>query len=78
MGGTMTEDQLKYAFMNDLHELLEKYGAELEAADHWTGYAECGSDIRMTVTIQGIYNEGEVVLPFVQVDLGRWVCGNIA
>lgn len=35
-------------FISELQELLGKYGAELRAADHWTGYAECGQDIRIT------------------------------
>ena len=36
-------------FIKDLHELLDKYGAEITADDHWGGYAECGRDVRMTV-----------------------------
>ena len=37
-------------FKKELIQLLHKYGAELEAEDHWQGYAECGQEIKMTVS----------------------------
>lgn len=74
----MTEDEVKAAFMADLSALLTKHGAELEAKDHWTGYAECGSDVRMTATISSIYamGTGECIRPFVEIDLGSWLTGD--
>ena len=35
--------------MEELAALLKKYNAEMEADDHYTGYPECGQDIRITV-----------------------------
>ena len=70
-----TAKQLESLFMRDLQELLAKYGeAELSAEDHWTGYAGCGSDVRMTVYIQGIYDEsGNVVREYTEIDLHDFV-----
>ena len=52
-------------FLNDLKDLLGKYGAEIVAEDHWTGYAECGQDVRMTVEFENWKME--------DLDLGRYV-----
>lgn len=40
---------MRDAFLKELRQLLDKYGAEIAADDHWQGYSECGRDIRMTV-----------------------------
>ena len=42
-----TKEQIEQAFREELQALLDKYGAELEAKDHWQGYAECGEDVRI-------------------------------
>ena len=70
-----TSEIVESLFMRDLQELLAKYGeAELSAEDHWTGYAGCGSDVRMTVYIQGIYDEsGDVVREYTEIDLHDFV-----
>lgn len=68
-----TKEQVEQVFRVELQSLLDKYGAELEADDHWTGYAECGRDVRMTVTIPAIYNEGETVREYTEIDLGQFV-----
>lgn len=68
-----TKEQVEQVFRVELQSLLDKYGAELEAGDHWTGYAECGRDVRMTVTIPAIYNEGETVREYTEIDLGQFV-----
>ena len=69
-----TKDQVEKEFRAELRALLNKYGAELRAEDHWIGYAECGSDIKMTVYIPSIYNEsGEYVREYVEIDLGNYV-----
>ena len=66
-----TNEQIEQAFRADLQALLDKYGAELEAKNHWQGYAECGEDVRMTVTIQGEWdNDGEQVREYTEIDLG--------
>ena len=36
-------------FKRELAVLLKKYNAELSCEDHYRGYPECGSDIRITV-----------------------------
>lgn len=73
----MTAAEVKTQFTAELKALLDKWNAELEAEDHWTGYAECGQDVRMTVTIPSIYNEeiGERVRELTEIDLGRWLSG---
>jgi len=64
--------QVEAAFRAELKALLNKWGAELEARDHWQGYAECGEDVRMTVTIPGHWDKetGDTVREFTEVDLG--------
>ena len=70
-----TSKMVESRFMRDLRALLTEYGeAELSAEDHWTGYAECGSDVRMTVYIPGIYDEsGDVVREYTEIDLHDFV-----
>lgn len=46
MGDVMTDTQLQ--FLKELRDLLGRYNVELTAEDHWTGYAECGEDVRIT------------------------------
>lgn len=66
-----TKEQIEQAFRAEFQALLDKYGAELEAKDHFKGYAECGEDVRMTVTIQGEWDkEGEPVREYTEIDLG--------
>ena len=66
-----TKQQIELAFRAELQALLDKYGAELEAKDHYQGYAECGEDVRITVDIPGAWNEdGEVVREWTEIDLG--------
>lgn len=66
-----TKEQVAQAFKDELQALLDKYGAELEAKDHWQGYAECGEDVRMTVDIPGIWDkDGETVREYTEIDLG--------
>lgn len=67
----MCKESVEEEFREELGELLKKWGAEIEAEDHWTGYAECGSDVRMTVEIPSIYDEhGNMVREWCHVDLG--------
>ena len=73
-----TKEQIEQAFREELQALLDKYGAELEANDHWQGYAECGEDVRMTVTIQGEWDEhGEQVREYTEIDLGALQLPNV-
>lgn len=61
-------------FRADLRALLDKYGAELEAKDHYQGYAECGENIRMTATLPAIYStNGDCLRELVEIDLGQLI-----
>jgi len=40
-------NQRETEFVNDLKDLLERHGCELEAEDAYIGYAECGEDIQI-------------------------------
>lgn len=53
-------------FLIELKSLLFKYGARLSTEDHWTGYPECGEDVRMTV---------EFAFPYGDLDLGKMIGG---
>lgn len=67
-----TAAQVEAAFRADLQTLLDKYDAELVASDFFTGYAECGEDIRIEVTIQGIYDAAHnCIREFTVFDLGK-------
>lgn len=66
-----TKQEIEQAFKAELQALLDKYGAELEAKDHYQGWAECGEDVRMTVDIPGIWDkDGEPVREWTEIDLG--------
>ena len=63
----------KEQFISELKALLAKWDAEIVAEDHFSGYAECGEDVRMTVTIPAIYDKesGEYIREWTEIDLGR-------
>ncbi len=67
-----TADEVAAAFRADLQALLDKYGAELDAKDCYVGYSECGSDIRMIVTIPAIYGDDHCgpLSEWTEIDLG--------
>lgn len=67
-----TIEQVKAEFLGKLKALLGEYGATIEAEDHYPGYAECGSDIRTTVDIPSVYENGDIVRPWTEIDLGRY------
>lgn len=57
-------------FLHRLGELFREYGADLTAEDHWTGYAECGEDIRMTICIPSVYRGADCIREYTEIDLG--------
>lgn len=61
------------AFRAELAALLAKWGAVIEVDDHYKGFAECGSDLRATVTIEGRFENNEVVRPFTTFDLSKYI-----
>ena len=69
-----TKEQVTQEFRTELQALLDKYGADMEARDHWQGYAECGSDVRITVDVPGIYDrDNNCVREYTEIDLGSWI-----
>ena len=73
-----TKEQVEQAFRADLQALLDKYGAELSAKDHWTGYAECGEDVRMTVEVPAIYDaDHNCAREYTEIELGTWQCAAV-
>lgn len=64
-------EDIKREFMAELTELLKRYDAELSAKDHYQGYAECGEDVRMTVSIPSKWDkDGELVRVGCEINLG--------
>lgn len=72
---TKTAAEVEKKFRAQLDELLTQWGAELEAKDHWTGYSELGSDIKMTVSIPAIYRDCECLREDTEIDLGTYQQG---
>lgn len=66
MGG-YPDNSIHELFLRELKSLLFKYGACLSTEDHWTGYPECGEDVRMTV---------EFPFPHGDLDLGKMIDGD--
>lgn len=72
--GLQTKQQIEQSFRAELQALLDRYGAEIEAKDHYRGYPECGEDVRMTVVIPGIWDEdGNPVREWTEIDLGEYL-----
>ncbi len=71
----VTKEQVESEFRRELSGLLAKWSATLEASDHYLGYAECGEDIRMTVTIPALYASEQTTIEreWTEIDLGRYV-----
>jgi len=70
----MCKESVEQEFRDELNDLLQKWGAEIEAEDHYPGYPECGEDVRMTVEIPSLYDDhGNVVRERCEVDLGSLV-----
>ena len=71
---SMTDSKtIQSNFIADLKAVFAKYGAEISADDHWQGYAECGQDVRITVSIPAVYekNYSAVISEGAEIDLGR-------
>ena len=69
----ISKEDVERAFRDELHALLKKFGAEIEAEDHYPGYSECGQNIRMTVSIPALYDEqGIMIRESCEINLGSW------
>lgn len=75
----MNTKDVELAFRADLQSLLNRYGAELEAKDHYQGYPECGQDIRMTVTIRATYDGDRdlVIEEWTEINLGAYLTADM-
>ena len=70
----MTKLSKREQALNDIQLVLEKHGASITADDHWTGYAECGQDIRITIEFED-YSTGDIELKSACLDhLTKWDC----
>ena len=58
-------NDIRTEFLSELHALLKKYKAEIVCSDHWSGYAECGEDVRMTVEFDDYTID--------DIDFGCWI-----
>ena len=76
LGAPTVTDQDR-EFRAELAALLRKFNATIEIDDHFKGFAECGRELRATVTIEGIY-EGDNTRPQVDFDLGTYITGEEA
>lgn len=72
---TQTKEDVELSFRADLKALLAKYNADIEASDHYSGYPECGEDIKMIVNIPSLYDGNEQIREYTEIDLGHWVDG---
>ncbi len=67
-----TKAETEKAFKEEFAALLKKYGAEITCENHWQGYAECGEDVRMTVTIPSTWDkDGNAIREWTEINLGR-------
>lgn len=74
-----SKEQVDAKFRHELRALLAKYNAELQAEDHWQGYAECGEDVRMTVYVPAVFDENHnCVREWTSIDLGTFVDGKVS
>lgn len=73
-----TSQQVEQEFLTELYALLRKWAATLEADDHFRGHAECGEDIRMTVTIPALYADEDRTpeREYTEINLGKYVLPN--
>jgi len=68
-----TAKEIEQEFRADLKLLIKKYDAEIEASDHYTGYSECGEDIRVMVSTQAVYVDNECVQECADFNIGTWI-----
>lgn len=52
-----TSKELETAFKADFQALLDKYNAEFQVQNFWTGYPECGEDIQATIYINAEWDQ---------------------
>ena len=50
---------VQHKFLEDLNAILDRYNVIISCDDHWTGYAECGKDLRIAIEFED-YSIGDV------------------
>jgi hypothetical protein len=69
----ITEAEVTQEFMAEFDQLLKKYDATISCKDHYSGWAGCGSDIRMEITIPTLYNKnGQIIKSGADIELGQY------
>lgn len=68
-------DRVRTMFVEELRTFLKKWNCELEAKDHYEGYAECGEDVRMTAYFTAKDGLGDVWS--MHVNLGSYFTGDL-
>jgi len=53
----ITADEIKLKFIEDFKALIQKYDADLEIEDHFSGYAECGRNMRLDIDFPSKYDK---------------------
>lgn len=68
-----TSQEITEEFKTKFRALLSEYGAEISAKDEFTGYPECGEDIRIRVDIPSLYDpDGNCLREWTDIDLGSF------
>ena len=70
------QEKIRTEFISDLKALLRKWDTEIEIEDYdhsWSGH-----NSKMTVFIHAKHSdEGDLISPCVEIDLGRYMTGDI-
>lgn len=70
-----TRQMVEETFRKEIKEFLKSWGAEVTAEDHYSGYPECGEDIRITVSIPAIYNDGICLREYCEIQFNQYFEG---
>lgn len=70
-GGMKTKEEIAAEFVGRLKSLLSEYEAEIYAEDCFSGYAECGEDIRIKVNVPSLHDNGVQTRSWMEIDLGN-------
>lgn len=70
---TIKSEYIKQEFIRELRSLFDRYNAEITAKDYYSGYAECGENIKMVVDIPAFWDkDGNLIQEGAEIDMGSW------
>ena len=70
----ITSEQVEESFRDELLQLLSKWGATVEADDHFDGWPECGQNIKIIVDIPSVYDDdGNCIREYTEINLGKYL-----